>query len=112
MQVAYVWDFGDGNKSYEENPIHQYNSKGVYKVKLTAKNGSKSDVSEATVTITDPTKCYITGITYNKVGKENKYYRAVLKDDDLFTLIHGLVLIINCYLQQICLLTIILVVLF
>ena len=82
---SYIWDFGDGNKSYEENPVHQYNSKGVYKVKLTAKNGSKSDVSEATVTITDPTKCYITGITYNKVGKENKYYRAVLKDDDLFT---------------------------
>ncbi len=33
-----VWDFGDGNFSNEENPIHTYASNGEYKVELSASN--------------------------------------------------------------------------
>ena len=32
------WDFGDGNTSKQENPIHYYNAPGFYNVSLTIKN--------------------------------------------------------------------------
>ena len=39
----YTWDFGDGNISYEQNPLHSYNSVGYYNVTLTVTdNESKS----------------------------------------------------------------------
>ena len=31
----YLWDFGDGNISYDENPIHTYTSNGPFSVSLT-----------------------------------------------------------------------------
>ena len=34
----YYWDFGDGNTSTEENPVHIYNSQGVYEVSLSTEN--------------------------------------------------------------------------
>ncbi len=34
----YFWEFGDGNTSTEENPVHDYTSPGVYMVILTATN--------------------------------------------------------------------------
>ncbi len=34
--VTYKWDFGDGNSSDFESPIHNYANHGKYKVKLTA----------------------------------------------------------------------------
>ena len=33
--VAYLWDFGDGNTSTEENPSHRYLFPGLYDVRLT-----------------------------------------------------------------------------
>ncbi|RLF52632.1 MAG: hypothetical protein DRN19_00590 [Thermoplasmata archaeon] len=33
--VNWTWDFGDGNISYKQNPIHQYESSGTYNVTLT-----------------------------------------------------------------------------
>jgi len=39
----YTWDFGDGNISYKQNPLHSYNSVGYYNVTLTVTdNESKS----------------------------------------------------------------------
>jgi PKD repeat protein len=35
---SFLWDFGDGNTSTEEHPIHDYAAEGVYIVKLTATN--------------------------------------------------------------------------
>jgi len=47
---SYSWDFGDGESSTEENPVHTYAEAGTYDVVLTATN--KDDVStEATKTI-------------------------------------------------------------
>jgi PKD repeat protein len=34
--VSYLWDFGDGNTSTAENPIHEYGQDGTYQVSLTA----------------------------------------------------------------------------
>lgn len=37
--VTYTWDFGDGNSSTQQNPVHQYAVAGTYTVKLIAANG-------------------------------------------------------------------------
>lgn len=35
---SYAWEFGDGEKSTEKDPVHTYAEAGTYTVKLTAKN--------------------------------------------------------------------------
>lgn len=41
--TEWLWDFGDGNTSNEQNPIHTYNSCGIYTVSLTISNPTLSD---------------------------------------------------------------------
>jgi len=47
---SYVWDFGDGSTSTEENPSHYYADEGQYSVVLTATNTSTLESSVATKT--------------------------------------------------------------
>ncbi len=49
--TGYVWDFGDGNTSKEENPTHTYAQNRAYEVKLTATNEGRTDDTTQTVTI-------------------------------------------------------------
>lgn len=46
--VSYLWDFGDGQTSYEVNPFHTYSQKGLYDVTLTIQDQyttrSKSEI--------------------------------------------------------------------
>lgn len=53
--TSYAWDFGDGNTSTEESPLHTFASADTYTVKLTATNDA-GDEAEHTkeVIITDP----------------------------------------------------------
>lgn len=71
---SYTWDFGDGNTSTDENPVHAYDAPGDYTVKLVAKNsaGASADFSKA-ITLTDPDAAYklLTG----DVSKTWKLYR-------------------------------------
>ena len=53
-ETSVSWDFGDGNSSTEENPIHTYAGEGTYTVTLTATNSNGSATKSETVTITDP----------------------------------------------------------
>lgn len=46
-----VWDFGDGNTSTEENPMHVYDSNGVYNVMLVVFNDCGSDTTIQQVTV-------------------------------------------------------------
>lgn len=47
--TSYIWGFGDGGTSTEENPTHIYASGGNYKVTLTAINGTDEDTLESDV---------------------------------------------------------------
>lgn len=49
--ASFYWDFGDGNTSALQYPIHQYAATGTYSVTLIAKNGSKSDTISKSVSI-------------------------------------------------------------
>jgi PKD repeat protein len=60
--TSYLWEFGDGETSTEENPSHLYANVGVYSVKLTAFN--------ATDTSTYSIKDYIKILPYIKANFE------------------------------------------
>lgn len=49
------WDFGDGNTSTEENPVHTFSEAGDYQVELTVTSASGTTASKTqTVSIVDP----------------------------------------------------------
>ena len=51
---AWAWDFGDGNTSEEQNPMHTYATSGTFTVTLTASNNIGSDVQTQQVIIDLP----------------------------------------------------------
>lgn len=46
-EIMYEWDFGDGSFSNLQNPIHTYNGKGKYLVKLIAMDGNGKTVNDS-----------------------------------------------------------------
>ncbi len=50
--TIWTWDFGDGTSSGDKDPIHTYNTAGVYTVALRAANGAGSNWSNKTGYIT------------------------------------------------------------
>lgn len=55
--TSWLWEFGDGGTSTEQNPAHTYTSAGSYDVKLTATNeiGSTSKTNTAFIQVTPAT---------------------------------------------------------
>ncbi|MEO0338819.1 MAG: PKD domain-containing protein, partial [Bacteroidota bacterium] len=49
--TAWLWDFGDGNTSTQQNPAHTYAAEGQYTVCLTATNQFGTDSTCAMVTL-------------------------------------------------------------
>jgi len=62
---VFEWDFGDGTVSYDVNPVHIYNSTGVFEVILIAKsaNGNESS-SSISITVRIPTLLEIEVLEY------------------------------------------------
>ncbi|NIS79780.1 MAG: PKD domain-containing protein, partial [Anaerolineales bacterium] len=55
--VSYLWEFGDGGTSLEQNPVHPYSQDGTYTVTLTVtdnESATDTDTTTATVIDTDP----------------------------------------------------------
>jgi len=50
--VSWSWDFGDGNKSYQQNPMHSYGKEGQYIVTLSiTDNDGFTDTETKTISI-------------------------------------------------------------
>lgn len=49
--TQWFWDFGDGNNSTEQNPVHIYSTAGNYTVNLTASNGNGMNSTFANITV-------------------------------------------------------------
>ena len=49
--TSWFWDFGDGDTSTVQNPVHVYNSVGTYNVSLTINNGACSSTQTVTITL-------------------------------------------------------------
>jgi PKD repeat protein/uncharacterized protein YfaP (DUF2135 family) len=49
--ISWLWNFGDGTTSTQQNPSHTYTSAGTYNVTLTVNNGSTSDSETKTAYI-------------------------------------------------------------
>ena len=52
---SYSWDFGDGNSSTDESPVHTFAGAGIYTVVLTATAGMESATDEQSITVSSPT---------------------------------------------------------
>jgi PKD repeat protein len=50
--TSWLWDFGDQSSSAEQNPVHTYQNRGVYFVKLTVANDNGSDTRTGYVMVT------------------------------------------------------------
>ncbi|MFT5373622.1 MAG: PKD repeat protein [Candidatus Latescibacterota bacterium] len=50
---TYAWDFGDGDTSSEQNPVHVYQARGTYTVALTVANsaGNNTESKEGYITV-------------------------------------------------------------
>ena len=68
---AFIWDFGDGNKSTEDNPEHRFEEAGTYRVKLKALNSGCSEELEIPVEIINIE--YPNLITCNADGKNDAF---------------------------------------
>ena len=44
--TQYMWDFGDGGKSTEQNPVYTYQKPGLYSIKLTLSNEEEINSTE------------------------------------------------------------------
>ncbi len=71
-QLKYVWDFGDGHRSYLEKTRHKYEESGTYTVTLTTKDGNEETVETFQIRIEkfDPPKLRITSFLPNPTGKD------------------------------------------
>lgn len=57
---SWIWDFGDGSQSTDQNPIHTYQSTGTYTIKLMIRNNVGSDtlINDNFITITENSLIY------------------------------------------------------
>jgi len=67
--TSWFWNFGDGSKSYLQNPTHKYSKTGVYTVNLTVKNAKGSNTATKTEyikVITKPGANFTSSVTSGK----------------------------------------------
>jgi PKD repeat protein len=52
--TQWLWNFGDGTTSTDQNPTHQYDTAGTYTIRLTAKNSFGSATSDGVDYVVNP----------------------------------------------------------
>lgn len=70
--LKYVWDFGDGHKSYKSTTRHRYDKTGTYTVTLTTRDGSEETLETFSLEIKnfDPPKLRLTALLPNPNGSD------------------------------------------
>ena len=58
---TWLWQFGDGTTSSEQNPVHLYKKAGTYTVGLTVTNGDCTHYTERTVMVIDEKAAFANG---------------------------------------------------
>lgn len=69
----WLWNFGDGNISYEQNPIHVYSATGNYTVSLTTRNEYGSNIN----TKTNYIQSFVTRFTWGTDGNSTDYVARI-----------------------------------
>ena len=87
--VSWLWDFGDGSSSTEENPWHKYEAEGVYEVSLTvtSKEGcmdSSKYISPIKVQYKEGEIKFPTAFRWNQSGPTGGYWKEYELADDIF----------------------------
>ena len=100
VQIQYAdswfWDFGDGNTSTDQNPIHLYALPGIYNVCLVATNDCSGDTSCQTIAIlaTSLIEQAIDGLSFvvypNPFSESATIKFFIEKDSDLKIELHDL----------------------
>ncbi|AEH07206.1 PKD domain-containing protein [Methanothermococcus okinawensis] len=62
--LKYIWNFGDGQNSTDENPIHRYSNYSTYKIKCTVKDPLNG--TDEVVTIIELKKYYVVNYSFSK----------------------------------------------
>ena len=74
----WFWDFGDGNFSTEQNPVHVYNTNGIFDVSLISTNifGSDTIIKSQIITINRPENPIVEDIAICNEGEATFYATA------------------------------------
>ena len=78
---SYSWDFGDGQTSTEQNPIHVYEDGGYYTATLTVTGGTGSASNEANLAVDITPYVLLTGGPTAEDGKTWKLSAAHSEND-------------------------------
>lgn len=81
-KLKFVWDFGDGRKSYKQNTSHKYLKKGTYWVSLKISDGSENifETFEIEVKKFPRKELKIVGVKANPKGKDTKLESITIKN--------------------------------
>jgi len=74
--LTFTWEFGDGNTSSAENPLHTYQAAGTYFAWLTASDGTNESSASVTVVV-DPAVGFEVGSMSVKWQNEKKGFGKI-----------------------------------
>ena len=78
----FKWEFGDGSFSLGYNALKTFAACGTYTVTLTGEHAGKKQSLRQNIRVTTPA-IYIAGYTLYHIPYDNRYYKLVVKDDNL-----------------------------